>query len=56
MATGIDKGLLYKENEIKKVNRRQFLNKHMTLYLHPNPCSGEYETRFFPCAPTSNEL
>ena len=31
MATGIYKGLLYKEDEVEKVNRRQFVNKHMTL-------------------------
>ena len=37
MATGIYKGLLYQENEIlKKVNRRQSVNKHTAYILIPS--------------------
>ena len=37
MATGIYKGLLYEENEIKKkVNRRHSVNKHTAYMLIPS--------------------
>ena len=36
MATGIYKGLLYEENEIKKVNRRHSANKHTAYILIPS--------------------